>query len=94
MPVSGLILNLVPHDLRRCSKVMEILDADSRITVGDQVGGCLPIVTETSTMDEHEALWKELAALEGVLQVRMAFHDFSDVDCYHRPLRQVKGGRP
>jgi len=79
MPVSGLVLTL-SADAPDRDAALAALRADSRVTVGELVAASLPVVTETDTMDAHEALWHELAALEGVLMVRLAFHDFSDVD--------------
>ncbi len=80
MPVSGLVLTLGPEGTQR-DATLTTLGADDRVTIGElaEDGAALPVVTETDDLIEHEALWHELAALEGVLQVRLAFHDFSDV---------------
>lgn len=86
MPVSGLVVTLAPDpELRRLA--VELLAGDPRMTLGELVEGHLPLVTETATLDEHEAIWKELEATAGVLQVRLAFHDFSDIDEFPRRPR-------
>lgn len=86
MPVSGLVLTL-ERDASLRSVVLDVLEADGRVTAGEPIeeSFLLPVVTETATMDEHQALWNELSALDGVLMIRLAFHDFSDVEepCSH-----------
>lgn len=88
MPVSGLVLTL-ERDPSLRSDLLETLGADGRVTTGEPIEGSLPVVTETDTIDEHEALWNEIAALDGVLMVRLAFHDFSDVE--GSPCRDWRG---
>jgi hypothetical protein len=80
MPISGLVLTLAPAGPVR-DAALAALAADSRVTLGALVepGAVLPVVTETTDAAAHEALWRRLAAIDGVLQVRLAFHDFSDV---------------
>ena len=78
MPVSGLVLTLDADPQQRCT-LLATLAADARVTLGELVEGSLPVVTETDSMDEHRGLWHELAGLAGVLQIRLAYHDFSDV---------------
>ena len=80
MPISGLVLTLSPDGPAREALLSE-LAGDERIILGDLVepGGVLPIVTETVDEQEHEALWDHLVRQPGVLQVRLAYHDFSDV---------------
>lgn len=78
MPVSGLVIDL-RDDLREREAALEALEGDRRITVGPLQGACLPVVTETEGLAEQEALWHQIEALDGVLALRLAFHDFSDV---------------
>ena len=92
MPISGLVVTLSSDGSDR-SDALEWVRADERMTVGDAVGNVLPVVTETDTMDEHEELWNELAALSGVLQVRLAYHDFSDVQTFRSPPAPARIGQ-
>jgi len=79
MPVSGLVLSLQPGSFAPSCPLAEALSEDERITIGEAQGSSLPVVTETETNRELETLWKELEARAEVLQVRLAFHDFSDL---------------
>ena len=85
MPVSGLVLTLSPGD---GGQVAQALGADPRVTVGERAAQRLPVVTETDTMGDHLDLWNELEGLDGVLQVELAFHDFSDVGDFELPPRR------
>jgi hypothetical protein len=87
MPVSGLVLTLSPDPGLR-ALALEALARDPRVTVGERIGARLPVVTETDTLLEHHALWSDLEAIDGVLLVQLAFHDFSDV-----AERDLDGGR-
>lgn len=91
MPVSGLVLTLSP-DLDMRSTAIERIVADPRVTLGKPLGGSLPAVTATDTMEDHEALWNELLSIEGVLMIRLAYHDFSDIEEFDtpRPPRRMK----
>jgi hypothetical protein len=85
MPISGLVLTLLPGEADR-AELLGLLHDDQRITVGELVDGCLPVVTETGSHDEHEGLWRELESQGSVLNVRLAYHDFSDVEDFgNRP---------
>lgn len=89
MPISGLILNLKSETE---SQVLGILGQDSRITTGEFIEPCLPIVTETETIAENKTLWKHLEQLDSVLQVRLVYCDFSDIKEFNTPRKAAKGG--
>lgn len=78
MPVSGLVLTLAGEPAAR-DRAVATLGGDPRLTVGIACAGHLPVVAETSSEAETDALVADLAARQGVLLVRVAFHDFSDV---------------
>jgi nitrate reductase NapAB chaperone NapD len=79
MPVCGLVVTLAEHEWLRAG-VLEVLTRDARVTVGTlQRHGRLPIVTDTDTLAEQEALWDEIARTPGVLAIDLAYEDFSDV---------------
>lgn len=91
MPVSGLVVTLAADPALRERAFAAILGCHG-VTLGEAMGARLPVVTETETMSEHEALWRRLEAIDGVLQVRLAFHDFSDVDPPGAHARRPRGG--
>lgn len=81
MPVSGLVLTLSSQSKERRS-VIAALVADRRVTLGPTPDDALllPVVIESMTIDEQLELRDAFEALDGVLQVRLAFFDFSDID--------------
>lgn len=85
MPISGLVLTLSEDPGLRLA-LLDALRLVPRVTVGEPRGGRLPIVTETGSIREDEALFEELVRTPGVLAVELAYHDFSDVEDF--------GGRP
>jgi hypothetical protein len=76
MPVSGLVLTLESPENQ--APVLARLGADSRITIGPQRGPHLPVVTETRSSQEGEALVEELFHIPGVCFVDVVTIDFSD----------------
>ncbi len=80
MPISSLVLTLEPPVKH---SVLEALAADSRIAVGEAHGLRLPVVTETSSLREGEALAEQLGALPGVTFVDVVFVDFADEELAH-----------
>jgi hypothetical protein len=75
MPISSLVLTLEPP-LK--PSVFEALAADPRISVGEAHGLRLPVVTETHSLSEGEALALELGALPGVEFVDVVMVDFAE----------------
>ncbi len=90
MPVSGIVVTLA-SEIEQRERAMDALRKHPCVTLGEAVETRLPIVTDTETMDEHEEVWSQLEKIEGVLQVQLAFHDFSDVDGPF-PRRRARGG--
>jgi len=82
MPVAGLVVTLTDLDLLR-AECLDALAADPRVTLGElQRGGRLPVVLETASVGEERDLLDDLTRTPGVLLVDLAFHDFSDVECF------------
>ena len=77
MTTSGLVLTLEQDDRMRAA-VVATLERDSRITLGQDMSGHLPIVTETAGPDESEALFDWLFDLPGVQFVDVVYVDFGD----------------
>lgn len=90
MPISGIVVTLAPEVERRESALCALRDHPN-VTLGEAVETRLPLVTETETMTEHDEVWSQLEKIEGVLQIRLAFHDFSDVEETF-PRRRARGG--
>ena len=78
MPISGLVATLSEAPEERAHALAE-LSSDPRITVGTLTGAQLPLVTETPTADDAEALAEHIGMLHGVSFVNVVSVDFSDV---------------
>lgn len=92
MPTSGLVLTLAVSQTSS-RELRAALEGDSRIIVGDEVERRLPIVTETSSLDESEQLAEAIGKLAGVVFVDVVSIDFSDIEelphgCAGRQRRQ------
>lgn len=68
------------NDPARRRAALDALSADPRLTLGDACGNRLPLVAETETLDEGEALFAALAVAPGVLFVDVVSVDFSDLE--------------
>ncbi len=79
MPVHGVVVTLSGVEGQR-EGAMAALGAEPRATLGQAVGAKLPLVLETSGVEEEEALWGWLKALPGVVFYDVVYVDFSDVD--------------
>lgn len=79
MPISGIVLTLVPESRTR-RDLLDSLSEDKRFTPGETQEDRLPLVCETPDMPSHRAAWHELEAMPGVRFVELAYHDFSDVE--------------
>ena len=73
MSISGLVLTL---DYAKCERTLDALHADVRLALGEPTGARLPVVVEA--VDERAArdLIDELANLDGVHDVAIAFVSF------------------
>jgi nitrate reductase NapAB chaperone NapD len=78
MPIVSAVLTLAP-DLVTRAAVQRALGTDPRITLGPLNADRLPVVLETSSRDEDRALWERVADSPGVLNIELAFADFSDL---------------
>ena len=78
MPISSLVLTLdAAPDVR--ALVLSELARDARVTVGTPLEEkWVPVVTETASLSEGEALTEALKELPGVSFVDVVMVDFSD----------------
>ena len=81
MPISGLVATLAADQTQQTAVSQELARWEE-VTLGNLTGRQLALVTDTATEADHEALLRRLEATEGVLHLRMAFYDFSDVTDY------------
>ncbi|MBK7585245.1 MAG: hypothetical protein IPI67_34285 [Myxococcales bacterium] len=79
MPVSALVLTLDPGE-REKRGVKYVLSRDPRVTLGDLVDDCLPVVTTTDSLEEAEDLAEQLLGIPGVRFLDVVSVDFSDVE--------------
>ncbi len=78
MPVSGIILTCLDGTSRAVAKRVAAV-------AGVEVHGVLPdgqivAVIESDTVDEEVSLVSQLHDVEGVVFVRLAYHNFEDVE--------------
>jgi nitrate reductase NapAB chaperone NapD len=76
MPIAGLVLTL---DGRPQAPLKAALAQAPGVSLGEPQGTRLPIVLESASQQAFDVACRELAALHGVLQVELAFADFSDL---------------
>ncbi|MBX3272501.1 MAG: hypothetical protein KF729_19740 [Sandaracinaceae bacterium] len=93
MPVTGLVAHL-RGDPSGWPETIARLGADARVTVGPREGGRVALVTETTAAAEDAALFAALEATEGVSQLFVVFHDFSDVPEIEGTVPRRLRGRP
>ncbi len=80
MPVSGLVVSLVPDPSQRRDALAKIA-AHARIEVGQDDGHCVAIVTDTPSAQADKALWDWIYQIPGVIHLEVAFVGFDeDVD--------------
>ncbi len=78
MPIIGAVLSLSPLDAPY-TELREALARDTRLTLGEVANGRLPVVVETRSHEEDRAYLDALRSMPGVLDVQVAFNDFSDL---------------
>jgi hypothetical protein len=71
MPTSGLVIST--SHVADLPAVWAALSERHEVTCGEPLGGRLPIVTETASKAEDQALWDWLWELPGVAAVDVAF---------------------
>ncbi len=76
MAISGLILTHTDDD--SVNRVTSALEADRRVTLGERFGLRRAIVAQTSSAAEDRALFDELRALSGVLNVDVVYVHLDD----------------
>ncbi len=89
MPISGWVLTLGPDESQRI-QVVQRLQSDARVTVGEPAGARLPVVLETSSPNEGHAMIEDLSDSPGVLFIELVCLDFSDVEVYDGELPRHK----
>ncbi|WNG59501.1 hypothetical protein F0U59_35915 [Archangium gephyra] len=78
MPISSLVLTLDASPELRARALREVA-RDPRITLGPPLEECwLPVVTETGSLPEGEALAESLRDVPGVSFVDVVMVDFSE----------------
>jgi hypothetical protein len=81
MTISSLVLTLDASPESR-ALALEAVAKDARITVGTPFEEVwLPVVTETASLSEGEALFESLRELPGVNFVDVVMVDFSEGEC-------------
>ncbi|MGZ3419807.1 MAG: hypothetical protein ACXWUG_18415 [Polyangiales bacterium] len=75
MTVSGLVVTLADDDDAR-ARALAALACDPRVTCGEPQGLRLPVVTETTSLNEAEELFDALKVLQGVSFVDVVSIDF------------------
>jgi hypothetical protein len=60
------------------------------VTVGELAGRQLALVAQTATEADHETLLRRLEATAGVIRLRLAYYDFSDVTDFDARLGQPR----
>lgn len=78
MPVSALVVTLDPGERSRRG-VLYVLSRDPRVSVGEIVEDRLPVVTETSSLEESEDVAEQLLQVPGIRFVDVVSVDFSDI---------------
>lgn len=76
MIVSSLVVTLSP-DVDDRLHARAVLDGDGRLTLGDPIDDRVPVVAETDTAQDGEALCDALAASRGVVRVDVVAIDYS-----------------
>lgn len=77
MTVSALVVTLLPEPGPRRA-VLDLLAGDPRLTLGEPIVDRLPLVAETRSCADGEALVRELEALGGVARIDVIAIDFSE----------------
>jgi hypothetical protein len=79
MPISGLVVTL-SDDKNEQARAIEVLSADTRLTIGERQKNRLPVVAETKGVKEGSRLVRqELLDIEGVRFVDVVTVNFEDV---------------
>jgi len=77
MPVSGVVIKCRPEAVREIEQSSQLPDVVEISQVLDD--GTIIAVIATTTVDEEVAAVSGLMALDGVLDVMVAYHNFEDL---------------
>jgi hypothetical protein len=77
MTISGLVVTLALDEAAQ-AQALRALQRDARLQLGERTGRKLPVVAETGSTTEGEALVEALAATPGVDFVDVVCVDFSE----------------
>jgi len=77
MPVSGVVIKCKPEYVREVEQSCQLSDVVEISQVLED--GTLIAVIATTTVDEEVAAVSGLMALDGVLDVMVAYHNFEDL---------------
>jgi len=77
MPISSVVISCRPE---KTSAVAVGLKSFPQLEIHHQLASnCLIAVMETATVDEEVSLVKEIMEADDVLDVRLAYHNFEDL---------------
>jgi nitrate reductase NapD len=77
MPISGVVIRCRPE--RSAALARELAWPGCVEIRGELPDGTLVAVIEAPTVDDEVRLFKELLAVDGVEDVRLAYHNFEDL---------------
>lgn len=76
MPIIGAVLLMADPPEER---LLQRLEADPRVTLGERFGCRLPIVLESDDKRADRSFWDALQAQPSILHIEFAFAEFSDL---------------
>lgn len=76
MPISALVATLA-DDPAAASHALAALERDPRITIGRRLGLRLPLVSDTASAEEGEALFEHIRTTDGIRFLDVVMVDFS-----------------
>lgn len=77
MPICGLVITLDPDETFAANGLRE-LSRHPRVLVGERVQSRLPIVIDTVTREQDQAMWDWLGGVEGVMRADVVY---ADLEC-------------
>ena len=76
MVVSGLVLNTLPEKLEQVKKYLGTMKGVEINSVVDNYK--IIVIIESKTVEDEVAVSKEIAAMDGVLGINLAYHHFEE----------------
>lgn len=77
MPIVSGYLTLEPTTFQ--VEIYRQLSSDPRVTLGRPMANLLPLVVSTRTVIEDREVWRQIAAVKGVLLQQIVHADFQDL---------------